>query len=234
MYDEGSFKAAVHSLYDARYRPIVPRWYRLKSKETEIDKAWKLYTNARNNDLSMLILGGKDIRSDTDLLANLGTTANAPVTNPSGQFAVPPTRSGPRGPWVQPPSASNRTGSVLNDKGWWPLQNDAWVLGGVHGLSQFHMASPGMPPDDELWDASKGYARVLGRELIGLFAFGYIRVQHDHEDKLGLVLAPNNKQAATEATFAQYLDAVLPYINAAQITNKLANSKDYSLFAMPV
>lgn len=223
LYTEQSLKTELGGLY-SEYRKQMPRWYKDQyGEKEEIDRAWKLYSNASRSQLSMLVLGDISIRGDKDLLKNMGTTAAYPMTNPSAQT----TGQNPR------TSASNRTGSVLNEQDWWPLPNDAWLLGGVNSLAQFHLASGTNPSDDLMWDASAGRPRVLGRELIGLFAFGYIRIKHGHEAKLGIVFGPNNKKAATEATFTQYLFAVTEYVGVAQIKAKLVNSKDYSKFAMP-
>jgi hypothetical protein len=223
MYDEQTFKTELDGLY-SDYSKQMPRWYGNRwGKTEEIDRAWKLYSNARNSQLSMLVLGDISIRQDNNMLKNMGTTAAYPMTNPGGTT----TGRNPR------TSASNKTGSVLNEQDWWPLPNDAWLLGGIHGLAQFHLASGTNPADDLLWDASASRPRVLGRELIGLFAFGYIRVRHDHEAKLGVVFGPNNKKAATESTFTKYLFALKEYIGVAQIKAKLINTKDYSRFAMP-
>jgi hypothetical protein len=65
-----------------------------------------------------------------------------------------------------------RRGSVLNDGWWWPFKNDAWVIGGIHGLKRFHLTMASAP-DDLIWDGKDKRPRVLGRELLGLAAFGY-------------------------------------------------------------
>lgn len=225
MYVEQDLKTELRRLYST-YKQHMPRWYKRRqySENEEIDRAWRLYSNAGATQLSMLVLGEADIREDTDLLKNMGTTAAYPMTNPERSVTVG------RNPKT---AASNKKGSVLNEEAWWPLPNDAWTLGGVNSLAQFHLASGAVPSDDLLWDARASRPRVLGRELIGLFAFGYIRVQHDHEATLGIVFGPAKKNVATNATFTQYLEAIRRCTNVGMITAKLAESKDYSLFAMP-
>lgn len=223
MYTEQALKTELGLLY-GDYKKQMPRFYKDKwGEKEEIDRAWKLYSNAADTQLSMLLLGDVKIRSDKALLKNMGTTAAYPMTNPAGTT----TGRNPR------TSASNSTGSVLNEQDWWPLPNDAWVLGGINSLAQFHLASGINPADDLLWDASAARPRVLGRELIGLFAFGYTRIKHEHEATLGIVFGPANKEAATRATFTQYLLAVKQYVGVGTIKAKLINSKDYSRFSMP-
>jgi hypothetical protein len=45
-------------------------------------------------------------------------------------------------------------------------------MGGIHGLKRFHLTLAEVP-DDLIWDLRAGRPRVLGRELLGLGAFGY-------------------------------------------------------------
>jgi hypothetical protein len=189
MYTETTLKSALTTLA-SEYVKQMPHWYNAGSETEEFDNAWQVYSNAANTQLTLLVLGDISIRSDEDLLQNVGTTANFPMRSKKSL------------------AASNQKGSVLNEKYWWPMINDAWVLGGVHSLTPFHMAYNSRPPDDDLWDLRGKRPRVLGRELLGLFTFGYRRIRHSHEAKLGIVFAPVNKTKATQATFAEYLDAV--------------------------
>ncbi|WP_257455491.1 hypothetical protein [Archangium lipolyticum] len=96
----------------------------------------------------MMVLGKADIRTDNDALYNFGTTAGKPMYRPQDLSG-----------------ASNTTGSVLNQKGWWPMQNDAWLLGGAHGGRQFHLAKNDLT-DADLWDAKSNRPTVLGREIL--------------------------------------------------------------------
>ncbi len=222
MYTELFFKAAVDGVYQ-EYRSLMPNWYPDKYGQTEeVDRAWKLYSNAANTQLSMLLLGDAGIRAAKEMLTNFGTTAAYPMNNPSGQVAnaIKVWKGGQQGH----PSgkikvgASNRTGSILNESDWWPLPNDAWVLGGVHSLTPFYMAMAAQPTDKEVWETKfGGRPRVLGRELLGLMTFGYKRIKHASEASLGLVVAPTDKDKATGATFRQYLDAAKTYKDAASI-----------------
>jgi hypothetical protein len=189
MYDESTLKDALKNLY-GDYLKQMPRWYRQGTKTEEIDNAWKVYSNASSTQTRLLILGDISIRSNEDLLQNFGTTANYPMR---AQNTL---------------AASNQKGSVLNEKYWWPLINDAWVLGGANSRTPFYMSYGTQPPDDDLWDSSAGRPRVLGRELWGLFNFGYRRIRHDHEATLGLVFAPVDESKAKNARFVDYLNVL--------------------------
>jgi len=211
MYDKKSdFEAEIKSL-EGVYRSQMPKWYHpAQTWGGEIDHAWLLYSNARSNDLGMLILGGEELRSDKDLLANFGTTAAAPAQNESQDTTFKP---GVR------PSAKNKTGSVLKEKYWWPMMNDAWVLGGIHGLSEFHLAtaSPDSVTNAELWEGKLRRARVLGREMIGLSAFGYKRAKNNFEALTGVVYVAASEDKAKAATFTQYLRAIANVFSASVI-----------------
>src|SRR5882724_11418708 len=144
-----------------------------------------MYQNARQSTLDELLLGDVKLRSEIEVLKNFGTTSgsestmeretlfdskNKKVTSDDVQATV----KSARGSAYQLPEGVThiRRGSVLDDGWWWPFKNDAWVIGGVHGLKRFHLAMA-KASDDLLWDASSKRPRVLGRELLGLAAFGY-------------------------------------------------------------
>lgn len=224
MYDrELDFVGDLNAQRNAYFNQ-KPRWYRINNWGQEVGGAWRLYSNARANALGMLLLGGADLRDDDDLLANMGTTAAVPAQNGRGATT-----------FARRASASNTTGSVLKERYWWPMKNDAWVIGGLHGLAEFHLAAPSIDAisDEELWDAHAGRPRVLGRELIGLFNFGYIRISHAHEASLGLVFAPDNTAHAQGADFATYLDRLRWVTCASNIRSMLAANRPYMSYAKP-
>jgi hypothetical protein len=208
------FEKAVGGLYRTYWEEHRPGWYQDKwGQEEEIDRAWKLYNNARNTQLSMLLLGDQTIRDPKDhngagLLRNLGTTAAYPLQDIKGQT-------------FRGEAAASRTGSILNEEDWWTLPNDAWVLGGVHSGTRFYLASPALPADDLFWDKSKKRPRVLGRELIGLITFGYRCVIHpaagDNGKPLQITFDPVDDSKADEATFAEYLKAIRTFKSASAI-----------------
>jgi hypothetical protein len=210
MYGKREFTDALEPLY-VYYSQTRPRFYKHPMERgEEIDRAWRLYSNAAQAERSMLLLGGDWMRTDKPLLQNLGTTATNPAWRP---------KPNKRGNSHTAPHASNRKGSVLNELGWWPLPNDAWLLGGVNALCKFYLANPTMPEKQLLWDSKEGRPRVLGRELIGLATFGYGRVAHKYEEQLGVVFAPIHTNKASQASFRDYLDAIGTFTCADDVLN---------------
>jgi len=162
MYTEQLFMAHAARCRDA-IQAVMPRWYRgLQTLEQEFAYGYAMYTNARQGALGMMILGDESIRGEKELLENMGVTS----VTPAGAAKV-----------IQGALADQRQtrGAVLNELYWWPFFNDCWVLGGVHGKMEFHLAFDGWPADDQLWDAKNSRPKMLGRELLILSAAGYSR-----------------------------------------------------------
>ena len=184
MYEKKAFEAELTKLW-AKILSNKPSWYKVGTKALEISDAWEMYQNARQSTLSELLLGDVKLRSQIEVLKNFGTTSGTETTmerktlKDSGNKPIFPNdvkssqqiRLG-KGYTKELGVAHIRRGSVLNDGWWWTLKNDAWVLGGVHGLKRFHLTM-GSVPDDLIWDSKAGRPRVLGRELVGLAAAGY-------------------------------------------------------------
>jgi len=106
--------------------------------------AWKLYQNAASNQLHMILLGDTKIRSDPALLFNFGLAANtnAPQEDKDRLMVsdLMNKRSGVAGPGAVEIMGP---GSILSAKRWSPALNDALMLGGIHGLQDFHFALNG-------------------------------------------------------------------------------------------
>lgn len=184
MYSETSFRAELTRIWST-VMSFKPRWYKVTSQKVEIDDAWQMYLNARNSNLAELLLGDVKLRSQIEVLKNFGTTSGTETTMerqtlfddknakifPAQVNATVMAAKG-QGYRRDDGIAHIRRGSVLNDGWWWPFKNDAWVIGGIHGLKRFHLTLAKVP-DDLLWDAGDARPRVLGRELLGLAAGGY-------------------------------------------------------------
>lgn len=181
MLDQKTFEADVERCWSALMANHIQPRLRKKTKQNkaaEIARAFTLYKNAFSNPLTLMILGEQKMRQDHALLENFGRTSSDPA--PSLE------------------SAENR-GSVLMDKNWWPLLNYAWLLGGVHRKSAFHLALDfnehflrkpenkkiKFKSDDLIWDTRKQphRARVLGTELLFLSASGYRTITYDSKEE---------------------------------------------------
>ncbi|MEP1472308.1 MAG: hypothetical protein ABJK25_15170 [Halieaceae bacterium] len=62
-------------------------------------------------------------------------------------------------------------GTVLDADLWSLLANDAWLLGGIHALTEFHFASP--LRHENMWDTADNRMTVTGREVLGIATAGY-------------------------------------------------------------
>jgi hypothetical protein len=184
-----------------RYVDHMPGWYRKQflGWPKEIERAWEIYNHARVSSLDILLLGGMDMREDVAMLRNFGTTragVEPPVVLPRDRTTAAP---------VALPV--KYTGSILREGKWWLMPNDAWVLGGVHGYRQFHVAGDLTWIEENLWDDKFKRPSVLGRELFGLFLFGYCADASYHK-MMGVVLFVEDGALAASATFTKYLDGI--------------------------
>ncbi|WP_115718916.1 hypothetical protein [Gallaecimonas mangrovi] len=109
--------------------------------------------------------------------------------------------------------ATNTTGrgSILRDANWSIQMNDAWVLGGIHGLREFHLASATtdgniINMNYQLHQDPEMIFTVTGRELFGLTTCGY-SIYHE-SDTFGTVLTCTQPNVANRARFQDYWDEV--------------------------
>lgn len=96
-------------------------------------------------------------------------------------------------------------GAILHynrGKGWHFFMNDAWLLGGIHAMNEFHMASK--RHRDNIIDPNGGHLTVTGRELTGLKEFGYSFRKMFGEE----VAYCSDRDKARNATFSSYIAAI--------------------------
>ena len=127
-----------------RYR-AADRWFRWSTNDDElIRNAWQLYKCANQNELGFLLLGDAKIRSG-NLLMNFGLASGNGIDDAREIRQIDEVRARRRG--LAPPGHTAveplGPGSILNDKSWTPLLNDAFILGGVHSRQDFHWAEEG-------------------------------------------------------------------------------------------
>jgi len=127
----------------ARYRAL-DWWFKWSDNDDDlIHNAWRLYKCSNQNELDMLLLGDAKIRSG-NLLENFGLASGNGLDDAREIRQIDEVRARRTGlalgdPVVDPLGL----GSILNDKAWTPLLNDAFILGGVHAGQDFHWAEEG-------------------------------------------------------------------------------------------
>ena len=184
-----------------------------------ISAAFRIYELASAPSLGVLLLGDTKIRKDPTLVQNFGLASGSGIQDQKevemGRLINAERRKmfGPN--YI----AVTDSGSILSDKKWSPLLNDALMLGGAHSRIEFVFAEDraNLVPQahrsakdwwltvfntypDILW-GSWGAPRVFARELIGLKLSGYRPVFSYHQ--LGF-----DPGAAQVKSFRDYLGAL--------------------------
>jgi hypothetical protein len=199
--------------------------------------AWRLYRAAYDTHLGMLILGSAKIRSDPTLVGNFGVTSAGGLEKEE-DLQLLKLLEDKRSAQRKAPALSDAPkvlgqGSILNDKNWTPLLNDAFIIGGMHAGHEFHVAEDAAHQhlrmleqrqarggrsssdaekwadffkthSDILWMSTAGVPRIFARELVGLSTFGY--APEFKPQQLSFRCADRDK--AGRASFVGYLDAV--------------------------
>ena len=214
-----------------------------KGPKRSIGLSWLAYEKTGGATAGSLILGDTKLRSDEDLVMNFGLSsadgvqeeesrrmvedimnkrkviaAGTSSSTTTTTFSVPP----------PPPVPVVGSGSILSTRGWSPLLNDSFIMGGVHAGHQFHVAlnndetgvfartrNAGLSVRDNwrlflranprmLWDGERGLPRVLMREFICLQASDYEpNFEHDQ-----LTFKCKKGGASDKAAFRVYLKAL--------------------------
>jgi hypothetical protein len=233
------------------------------------------YLKATRADLKLMILGDDKIRRDHEIVGNFGLCtamdglepdvkaiverkererAGTPPTPNAGSSSSSAVYSRPLNVAPPPtlPAGAPRVadqGAVLATRGWSPMLNDAFILGGVHSGFAFHLVlaqedvqrfravAAGRPARDAwqtffrqtqnqtmFWDPRKGKPRVFVREMIGLEAFGYVA---EFDDTNGITFTCKDSRKAAEASLKKYIGALKPANNAAAGGGR--GSRDFTL-----
>lgn len=98
-------------------------------------------------------------------------------------------------------------GSILNAKNWSLLANDAWLLGGIHAVTEFHFASP--LRWENLWADGAQRMTVTAREAICISSSGYRIVRPN--PKLEAVAICSDEATARASSLLSLKDNVLRY-----------------------
>jgi hypothetical protein len=191
-----SFKADYLQVAD-RYEALTRALHWLGPPDPKA--AYELYKNATKPSMGLLVMGRTNIGRKEKLaghaideieLFNFGATND-------GSSLDPRTASG-SGALDEPSPTRATLGAVLHyPTGWHFLMNDSWILGGVHGRVEFHLASPRVAQN--LFD--QGNLTVTGRELTGLRAFGYRVTKMVNGTEIAHCV---DEKAAINASFPRY------------------------------
>ncbi|NIF46822.1 hypothetical protein F3J28_03440 [Enterobacter sp. Ap-1006] len=102
------------------------------------ERCWGIYNVSKRNQLGMLLLGEESMRKQKSLVQNFG------LNSFYGHGVSEPWLGG----WLNSNSCADnsirKSGSILSDRMWNPLMNDAWLLGGIHHYQDFHLVCEGI------------------------------------------------------------------------------------------
>jgi hypothetical protein len=185
-------------------------------KPQNIDNAFKIYQHARNG-TTLLDADGNTIAFGVTIVGRLALRVNTSKDNSEEEYTwVPSDESFPsideimkENLGILTEEAADKSGSILNSKNWSLLANDAWLLGSIHAVTEFHFASP--ISLSNLWDENMQRITVTAREIIGITAHGYEICRPN--PKLESVAICIDKNKAMAATLITYKDYVKRYVN---------------------
>jgi len=140
--------------------------------------AYNLYAATATNALQLTLLGGTEIRLDRSYVRNFGVTAANGIQDEQTRFyvehalrgrtgaaararAAGPTAAAPRPDTVVTPVTGS--GSILSEKCWTPILNDALILGAITGGQTFALAFT--PQEQADWERLNG-ARVTRVQVL--------------------------------------------------------------------
>lgn len=132
--------------------------------EVSAERCWRMYVCSRDNALQTLLLGEVSMRSKLALVQNFGLTSafghedDEPWLSPwLGTALKDPVGAQAKLTNVNPLTLDEKknahlkglqgSGSILSERLWTPLMNDAWLLGGVHTQQNFHLVTEGLGED---------------------------------------------------------------------------------------
>jgi hypothetical protein len=142
--------------------------------------AYALYAATARNALNLTLLGGTEIRMNQKYIQNFGVTAATGMQEQETAkwVAYESIRRGYRGMY---PHSSSRNpqrsqvsvtgvGSILSEKGWTPILNDALILGAITARQQFALAlTPGEQFDWNVMNGAKANRTAVRTEFASRF-----------------------------------------------------------------
>ncbi|MBG6199410.1 hypothetical protein IWQ48_000528 [Labrenzia sp. EL_13] len=119
-----------------------PSWNEDKVMEDFVAAAYNLYEATSRNALKLVLLGGTGIRLNKELIANFGVTGANGIQDQATEVHVTAEQQlrteGTKRPVPSVPVVE--VGSILSEKNWTPLLNDALIVGAATAGQQFQIA----------------------------------------------------------------------------------------------
>ncbi|MDO8843717.1 MAG: hypothetical protein Q7U98_03110 [Methylicorpusculum sp.] len=185
-------------------------------KPQNIDTAFKIYQHARQG-TTLLDADGNTIAFGVTIVGRLALRVSVRKDNGEKEFTwVPSDESFPSIDAIMKENlgtlaeeSTGPIGSILDTRNWSLLANDAWLLGSLQALTEFHFASP--LSWSNLWDDTMKRITVTAREVIGISTHGY-EIRRPNP-KLEAVAICIDKNKALAASLISYKDRVKRYGN---------------------
>jgi len=185
-------------------------------KPQNIDNAFKIYQHAKNG-TTLMDVDGNTIAFGVTIVGRLALRVNTSKGNGEEEYSwVPSDESFPsideimkENLGILTEESADKSGSILNSKNWSLLANDAWLLGSIHAVTEFHFASP--ISLSNLWDENMKRITVTAREIIGITEHGYLICRPN--PKLESVAICIDKNKAMAASLITYKANVNRYVN---------------------
>lgn len=179
-----------------------------KAKDKIISKAYLLYKRAYEGSLPVMVIGGSDLRGGERELEFLNFGTIAKETPRCSTRIIQTIRE--REKEAESKLSMTQYGAILCESSWDIIQNDAYVLGGIHARKTFYLYLNGPSNlSGVLWDQKAGRPRVVGREIIMLNAAGYHQVANvDQRKNYGATFVSLDPAVAQGFTVEKALDAV--------------------------
>jgi len=154
------------------------------------------------------------VRNGTAL--NMTLVGRVPLEGKDSDEEYPSLDSYVRANFLTLDERSQELGSVLDTANWSLLANDAWLLGSLHALTEFHFASP--LRWGNLWDEKGQRMTVTAREVIGIASSGYA-ITRPHP-KLEPVAVCRDQRAALSASLLTYKAHLSRYLEGGETALK--------------
>lgn len=164
----------------------------------DIEIAWSIYQAAQKTHLKLLVLG-RLVANSSEEASGIDDAMRANLMKMNEHLSG---------------------GSIMYSDKWSLLVNDAFLLGGIHSHTEFHLASSRKKSNICCaMGEFKGQLTVTGREVVALMEFGYTA----RKLPLGEVFVCTDRKVAARADFSTYVKKVRLYTESENESIKLCD-----------